>query len=188
MPQRPRSTGLPIVRQVVVDVEPARRDDVRPSTTSRLIGDAAVVLPLVGIADLRVERRELLERAAAWSPALIQSSPWIVSRMAASRFLTISCMRALASGGKYFSTYFLPSASPSSSSVDSTQRFQRGFISVAPARYAAVEREVLVDERLRQRRRGRVEQVPLEVGLPVGDRRRRAAGGRLLDELRLARR
>ncbi len=50
-------------------------------------------------------------------------------------FLTISCMRAFASGGKYFSTYLRPSASPSWLSVASAQRFQRGFISVAPVRY-----------------------------------------------------
>jgi hypothetical protein len=41
----------------------------------------------------------------------------------------------LAAGGKYLSVYFLPSASPSSWSVSSTQRFQRGLISWVPARY-----------------------------------------------------
>ncbi len=48
----------------------------------------------------------------------------------------MSCMRALASGGKCFSVYSRPSASPSCSSVASTQRFQRGFISLAPPRWA----------------------------------------------------
>ena len=80
----------------------------------------------------------------------------MVSFMASRRFFTISCMRAFASGGKYFSTYFRPSASPSSRSVDSTHRFQRGFISCAPLRYCAVEREVLLDEGVGERRRGRV--------------------------------
>jgi hypothetical protein len=51
---------------------------------------------------------------------LIQSSFSIVSRIAASRFLTSSCMRASAAGGKYLSVYFLPSASPKSWSVAST--------------------------------------------------------------------
>ena len=58
----------------------------------------------------------------------------MVSPMAHSRFFTISCMRALAAGGKCCSVYFRPSASPSRASVDSTQRFQRGFISLAPPR------------------------------------------------------
>jgi hypothetical protein len=66
--------------------------------------------------------------------ALIHSSPSIVSFIARRRFFTISCMRAFASGGKYFSTYFCPSASPSSWSAVSEQRFQRGFISFCPAR------------------------------------------------------
>jgi hypothetical protein len=67
---------------------------------------------------------------------LIQVSESIVSCIASSRFFTSSCMRALASGGKYFSTYLRPSASPSRLSVSSTHRFQRGFISVAPLRNA----------------------------------------------------
>ena len=57
-----------------------------------------------------------------------------MSSIASRMFFTISCMRALASGGKYFSTYFWPSASPSWLSVSSAQRFQRGLISVAPVR------------------------------------------------------
>ena len=59
----------------------------------------------------------------------------MVSFIASRMFRTMSCMRALAAGGKYFSTYFWPSASPSWLSVASAQRFQRGFISVAPVRY-----------------------------------------------------
>ena len=46
-------------------------------------------------------------------------------------------MRAFAAGGKCFSTYFRPRASPSSASVDSAHRFQRGFISFAPPRYCS---------------------------------------------------
>ncbi len=57
--------------------------------------------------------------------------------MASSRLFTSSCTRALAPGAKYFSTYLRPSASPSRRSVDSTQRFQRGFISFAPPRYCS---------------------------------------------------
>ncbi len=71
--------------------------------------------------------------------ALIQSRPSIVWPIASSRFLTSSCIRALASGGKYFSTYFLPSASPRRLSVDSAQRFQRGLSSFAPFRYAPLK-------------------------------------------------
>ena len=60
-----------------------------------------------------------------------------MSPIARSRFFTISCTRDFAAGGKCFATYFRPSASPSSWSVDSTQRFQRGFISFAPPRYCS---------------------------------------------------
>ena len=60
----------------------------------------------------------------------------MVSFIARRRFFTISCIRAFASGGKYFSTYFFPSASPRRRSADSAQRFQRGFICCWPARYA----------------------------------------------------
>ena len=73
-----------------------------------------------------------------------------MSPIASSRFFTSSCMRALAAGGKCFSTYFFPSASPSSASVDSAQRFQRGFISAAPAEVLLVEGEVLLRRRARR--------------------------------------
>ena len=88
-------------------------------------------------------------------------------------------MRALASGGKYFSTYLLAQRLAEQLVGRLAQRFQRGFISFAPLEVRAVE------ARSSPRRTasdsdggGRVEQVPLEVGLPVGERGRRRAAGR----------
>ena len=118
MPQRPRSTGLPIVRAVVGDVERGGRRATSSQYDARLMRDAAVVLPLVGVADLRVEGGQLLQRLLLGLARSSSRGRSMVSPIASSRFLTSSCMRALAAGGKYFSTYFWPSASPSRSSVD----------------------------------------------------------------------
>src|SRR5438067_270372 len=62
-------------------------------------------------------------------------SSWRAARM----FFTISCTRVFASGGKTFSTYFLPKASPSRLSSDSAQRFLRGSISLSCVRSGKME-------------------------------------------------
>ena len=93
------------------------------------------------------------------------------SVIASSRLRTSSCMRALASGGKYLSTYLLPEGV--------AEQAVGRFDAALPARLelrrtaqvAAEEREVLFtngdDERIG---RGR-EDVPLQVGLPIRKRR-----------------
>ena len=103
--------------------------------------------------------------------SLIHGRLRMSSRMAARRLRTISCMRALASGGKYFSTYFCPSASPSNWSVDSTQRFQRGFISVAPLRYLPLKAKFSSTNGAESEFATEFEQLPLQINLPVGERR-----------------
>jgi hypothetical protein len=60
----------------------------------------------------------------------------MVSFIARRRFFTISCIRAFASGGKYFSTYFFPTGLSEETVRGLAQRFQRGLICCWPARYA----------------------------------------------------
>ena len=77
--------------------------------------------------------------------------------------------RAFASGGKFCSTYFCPRAKPRSSSVASTQRFQRGCSSLDASQRLAEEMKVFVDKWLGQQRRFGVEQVPAKIDLEIGD-------------------
>ena len=109
----------------------------------------------------------------------------MVSFMPRRRFFTSSCMRALASGGKYFSTYLRPERL-------AEQRIGR-LRAALPARLhlaravqeLLAERELGLDEIGGQRRRGGIEHARAQVRLPVGDRSRTQLALELLHELRL---
>ena len=187
MPQRPRSTGLPIWRAVVGDAEAAAGDDVRPEGVAP-DAHAAVVLPLVGIADLGVEGGELLQRLGLGSRAHpVEPADGVAHGQQAGSSPSPACAPWPRAGSASRRTC-CPSASPSSSSVDSTQRFQRGFISLAPPRYALVEREVLLARTASTARaRRECEQVPLAGSVfQVASGVSASCRSTLLQELRLA--
>ena len=122
--------------------------------TSRLIGDAAVVLPLVGIANLDVECRKFRQRASSSSPAPIQLQAFDgVVHGSQDVLHHLAGISPLLRAGNSCSTYFCPSASPRRLIGGLGAAFPARLQLLRSAQVAAVESEVFLDKRLAKEHR-----------------------------------
>jgi hypothetical protein len=122
------------------DLEHAGAPQLCRSSLSRLTTTEAIVLPLVGIADLAlVEGLELDQRLLAVA-GVIPGQALDVLAQAAVRASIILFMRAFV-GAERLLDVELAEGIAGSRSVACTQRFQRGSISFAPLRYCRLNRK-----------------------------------------------
>ena len=128
---------FPLVYRLAQLVEVALRSKfaarwILPSRSSRFTTHAGVVPPVLGIADLVPDQRQLLF-GLLLGRVDIHCSCWMSCEPAPYPAPPPACsMFALASGGKFLLTQSCPTASPRLASVRRVQRFQRGVCSFCP--------------------------------------------------------
>ena len=168
----PSIRGLPDGRAEVVDDELPALQHVLPDW--RITADAhpRIVLPLVRISDLRVEGGELLQRPPfRLRPHPAQALDDVLHRreLVAHQLLHPALGRGRKVALDVFASQRLPEPEVRGFGAPLPARLQLGHASEV----LLIERERLLDESLREPRRGRSEQLPAQIGAPGRQRRLR---------------